>query len=145
MLIGHYNHTLDTKKRVSVPAKWRSDFTGDTVVITTGLDASLFIFGLENWKKIAEKIVAHGFLDTDSRQFSRFMLANAFEVAIDSHGRILIPDDLVSFAKLTTDVTLAGSYDRAEIWDAAVYEKMMSEVSHNAMDVAERISKVAAA
>lgn len=141
MLIGHYKHTLDTKKRVSVPSKWRSDFVGDKLIITTGLDNSLFIFSETEWTNIAKKIVSMGFMDSDSRQFSRFMLANAYETNIDSHGRVLIPDTLAQFANLKSEVVLSGVYSRAEIWDAETYEKVMSNVKKDADELALRMSK----
>lgn len=141
MLIGSYTHTLDPKKRLSIPAKWRSSL-GEKIVITSGLDQSLFVFGDDEWKKIAEKLVSLGFLDADSRQFARYMLANAFEVSIDSHGRVLIPESLAKFASLNDEVILAGLYSRIEIWDKSTYDKLMSNTSKNADDMALRIAKL---
>ena len=83
-----------------------------------------------------------GFLDADSRQFARYMLANAFEVSIDSHGRVLIPESLAKFASLNDEVILAGLYSRIEIWDKSTYDKLMSNTSKNADDMALRIAKL---
>ncbi len=141
MLIGNYEHTLDAKKRLSVPAKWRSIF-GDKIIITTGLDTSLFIFGQEKWEKIAKEISQNGFYTQDNRNFARFILSNAFEISIDSHGRVLLPDTLIKFAKLTTDIVISGVYDRGEIWDKKEFEKMMDGVNKNASDTALNISKM---
>ena len=141
MLIGSYEHTLDVKKRLSVPAKWRSIF-GEKLIVTTGLDSSLFIFSIEKWEVIAKEISEKGFYSEDSRNFARFILSNAFELSIDSHGRVLLPESLIKFAKLTTDIVLSGVYDRAEIWDKKEFEKVMSKVNQNAGDTALKISQI---
>lgn len=141
MLIGNYTHTLDPKKRLSIPAKWRTSL-GEKVIVTSGLDQSLFVFSEIEWTKIAEKLVSLGFLDADSRQFARYMLANAFELAIDSHGRVLMPENLVKIANLTDEVVLAGVYNRIEVWDKAKYDTLMSSTSKSADEMALRIAKL---
>jgi len=140
MLIGNYTHILDSKKRVSLPAKWRTDM-GENMVITAGLDGSLFLFSNGEWLKNADKLSSFGYLDQNSRQFSRYMLANAFEVEIDSHGRILIPDSLAKFAELGEKIVLAGNYTKVEIWNTEKYEKSMSSINIQAEDLASKISK----
>ena len=139
MLIGNYEHTLDIKKRLSVPAKWRSIF-GEKVIITTGLDKSLFVFSADKWSEIAKEVSGKGFYSEESRNFSRFILSNAFELSIDSHGRVLLPESLVKFAGLATDIVLSGVYDRAEIWDKAEFAKVMSSVNKNAENIASKLS-----
>lgn len=139
MLIGNYEHTLDIKKRLSVPAKWRSIF-GEKVIITTGLDKSLFVFSTDKWSEIAKEVSGKGFYSEESRNFSRFILSNAFELSIDSHGRVLLPESLVKFAGLATDIVLSGVYDRAEIWDKAEFAKVMSSVNKNAENIASKLS-----
>lgn len=141
MLIGNYTHTLDPKKRLSIPAKWRSSL-GEKVVMTSGLDQSLFVFSEIEWKKIAEKLVSLGFLDADSRQFARYMLANAFELSIDSHGRVLVPETLAKTANLKDEVVLAGVYSRIEVWDKDKYDNLMSNTSKSADEMALRIAKL---
>lgn len=141
MLIGHYTHTIDPKKRISVPVKWRQ-VLGSKIVITTGLDNSLFIFSTEEWKAIANKIVGLGFMSPDSRQFSRFMFSNAYEVDIDKVGRILIPESLCTFASLKENVVMSGMYTRIEVWNETNYNKMMENVEKDAEDLSLRISKL---
>jgi MraZ protein len=141
MLIGNYIHTLDPKKRLSIPAKWRSSL-GEKVVMTSGLDQSLFVFSEIEWKKIAEKLVSLGFMDADSRQFARYMLANAFELSIDSHGRVLVPETLAKTANLKDEVVLAGVYSRIEVWDKDKYDILMSSTSKSADEMALRIAKL---
>jgi MraZ protein len=141
MLIGQFNHNLDVKKRLSIPAKWRTIF-GEKVIVTSGLDKSLFIFSEVEWLKIAASISEKGFMNIDNRNFSRLILSNAFDLSIDSHGRVLLPEHLVRYADLKSDVILAGNYNRAEIWDKREFEKLMESVNKNADDIASRMSKL---
>ena len=89
MLIGQYKHDLDPKKRLTLPSKWRSDL-GKKVVVTNGLDSSLFVFPVKEWEKVAEKLSQSGFGNKDTRDFNRFILGNAFETDVDAAGRIVI-------------------------------------------------------
>ncbi|MDQ5957440.1 MAG: transcriptional regulator MraZ [Patescibacteria group bacterium] len=139
MLIGSYEHILDTKKRLSIPSKWRV-VLGEKIIVTTGLDKSLFIFSSSKWETIAKEIAEKGFYSADSRNFARFILSNAFELSIDSHGRVLLPDSLVDFASLSQEVVLSGVYDRAEIWDKKEFTKVMQNVNKDAENTALRIS-----
>ena len=116
MLIGTYTHDLDPKKRLTLPSKWRNDL-GKKVVVTNGLDNSLFIFSVNEWGKVAEKLSTSGFGNKDTRDFNRFMLGNAFETDVDKSGRIVIPDTLKTFAKLSNKIVLAGMHSRVEVWN----------------------------
>jgi MraZ protein len=140
MLIGNYTHILDNKNRVSVPAKWRMDL-GENVVITSGLDGSLFLFSNDEWQKNAEKLSSFGYLDKDSRAFARYIMTNAFEMEVDSHGRVLIPESLVKSANLSAKIVLAGAFNRVEIWNTDKYSEVMQSLNANAESLASNISK----
>ncbi len=99
MLIGEYLHTLDSKKRLSLPAKFRKE-VGRKVVITRGLDQCLFMFPVATWRGIAAKLEKLPFGQADTRGMSRFLLAGAAEGEVDGAGRILIPEFLKEFASL---------------------------------------------
>lgn len=116
MFIGEYNHILDPKKRLSLPAKFRKEL-GKTVVITRGLDQCLFLLSQSAWKKLVQKFSELSIGSSDTRGFNRFMLSGAVEADVDSAGRILIPDFLKDFAGLKTNVVLAGVGERVEAWD----------------------------
>jgi len=109
MLIGEYLHTLDSKKRLSLPAKFRKE-VGKKVVITRGLDACLFYVPTKTWEAIAEKLEKLPFGQSDTRGMSRFILAGAVETDVDGAGRILVPDFLKEFADLRSRVVLAGVF-----------------------------------
>lgn len=141
MLIGQYTHELDSKKRFTVPAKWRKDL-GTSIVITSGLDASLFVFSKDEWNKIAEKLSSLSLGTAESRNFNRFFLANAFELDIDSQGRIVIPDTLRAYASLGETLVLAGMYTRFEIWNEEKWNACIESSTASANAVAESLSSL---
>lgn len=141
MLIGQYTHELDPKKRLTLPSKWRSDL-GKKVVVTSGLDASLFVFTVKEWELVAEKLSHIGFGNQDTRNFNRFMLGNAYETDIDAAGRIVIPDTLKTFAKLDEKVVLVGMYSRIELWNEAAWKHSIAKVSNEADVLASKLSEL---
>lgn len=141
MLIGHYVHGLDEKKRISIPSKWRS-FLGKKVVVTSGFDKSLFVYNLKEWQKIADKLSSLSFTNKDTRSFTRFMLSNAFDTDLDSVGRILITDALKNFAGINKKVVLVGMHSRVEIWSEEEWEKYSKNNNKNADDVASKLSEI---
>ena len=141
MLIGQYTHDLDPKKRLTLPSKWRSDL-GKKIVLTNGLDGSLFVFPVKEWGKVAEKLSQSGFGNKDTRDFNRFMLGNAFETDVDSAGRIVIPDTLKKFAKLNGKVVLAGMHSRVELWDEAVWNNFTAKLGGEADVLAGKLSEL---
>jgi MraZ protein len=142
MLIGEYTHTLDPKKRVALPAKFRKEL-GKTVVITHGLDGCVFLYPLSTWKIISEELSGNrerNHIGTaDSRGFNRFILAGAVEVDVDSAGRVLVPDFLKEFAGLKTRVVLAGVHNRVELWDEEAWIEYKKRIQKQADALAERL------
>ncbi|MEK7066177.1 MAG: division/cell wall cluster transcriptional repressor MraZ [Patescibacteria group bacterium] len=143
MLIGEYKHILDLKKRVSLPARLRKEM-GDEVVITHGLDGSLFVYKVSEWEKVAEKLGGLSMGQADSRGFNRFMLAGATLVELDSVGRMLIPDFLKDFAGLKEKVVIIGVHTRLEIWDEEKWAVYKSKVTGEADKLAEKLGEVGA-
>ncbi|MCX6820208.1 MAG: division/cell wall cluster transcriptional repressor MraZ [Candidatus Adlerbacteria bacterium] len=138
MLIGEYLHTLDSKKRLSLPAKFRKE-VGRKVVITRGLDACLFMFPQKSWDKIAEKLANLPIGQADTRGMSRFLLSGAVETDVDSAGRILVPDFLKDFADLRSRVVLAGVSDRIEMWNEKTWEEYKRRIEKSADQMAEKM------
>ncbi len=141
MLLGHYIHQLDDKKRISIPSKWRG-VLGKKVVVTSGLDKSLFVYSLKEWQKIAETLSSLSFTNKDTRSFTRFMLANAFDTDLDSVGRILITDQLRKFADIKKKAVLVGMHSRVEIWSEEEWEKYSNSNNKSADAVAEKLSEI---
>lgn len=141
MLIGTYTHDLDPKKRLTLPSKWRTDL-GKKVVVTNGLDSSLFIFSIQEWGVVAEKLASSSFGNKDTRDFNRFILGNAFETDVDAAGRIVIPDTLKNFAKLSDKVVLAGMHSRVELWNENAWNTFTAKVSGEADVLAGKLSEL---
>lgn len=138
MLIGEYLHTLDSKKRISLPAKFRKE-VGRKVVVTRGLDSCLFMYPQKAWERIAEKVSNLPVGQADTRGMSRFLLAGAVETEVDSAGRILIPDFLKEFADLKTRVVLAGVSDRIEIWNEKTWDEYKRRIEKGADQMAQTL------
>ena len=117
---GEYQHTLDTKGRLFIPAKLREEL-GDSFVVTKGLDECLFLYPLDAWKALEDKI--RQLPMSKSRNLQRFFLSAAADVTVDKQGRIFVPPVLRNHAKLEHDVTIIGVLDRAEIWDRQKWDE----------------------
>ncbi len=140
MFIGEYTHSVDDKKRLSVPAKFRKEL-GKKAVVTHGLNNCLVIYPMPKWKKIAEKLSNFSEGQSDSRGFRRFMLAGAVEVDVDTIGRVLIPDFLKQYANLKDKVVLTGVYDRVEVWDEAAWKTYKAQMAADADRMAEKLGE----
>lgn len=113
MFIGEYTHSIDQKKRLAIPIKFRKEL-GASAVVTRGLDGCLWLFPLREWEVVADKL---GSLPINQRDFARAMLSGASEVGLDRLGRVLIPEYLKTYAFLQKNVVITGLYKRIEIWD----------------------------
>ena len=116
MFMGEYNHTIDPKGRLIIPAKFREQL-GDEYVVTRGLDGCLFVFAQNDWQDFEAKLKSLPLTQKGARQFIRFFVAGAAPCELDKQGRILLPQTLREFAGLDKDVVLAGMLNRIEIWD----------------------------
>jgi len=143
MFIGEYEHTLDEKKRVSIPRQFRTGL-GKRMVMTRGLDNCLFVYSRGAWEKVAGKLQELSFAQADTRGFNRFILSGAAEVETDAAGRILIPEHQRQFANLKKTVVFAGVSDRVEIWDAEVWKEYKKGIEKKADALAEKLGEVGA-
>ncbi len=141
MLIGEYTHTVDPKKRLSLPSKFRKEL-GKKVVLTRGLDNCIFVYTLADWNQIAEKFGTLSMGQSGSRAFNRFMLSGATEVDVDTSGRVLIPDFLRDFAGIKTKVVLAGVYNRVEIWNEKSWTEYKRRIEKEADSLAEKLGDI---
>jgi MraZ protein len=156
MFIGEFTHTLDEKKRLSLPSKFRKEL-GKKVIITHGLDNCLFMFTLSQWNKIAEQLGNLSIGNSDSRGFNRIMLAGAVELEIDTAGRVLIPDFLREYAGVTNisldknkkengngKLVFAGVHTRVEIWEEKRWKSYKEKILKQADSLAAKLSEIGA-
>ncbi len=141
MLLGEYQHNLDPKGRMAIPAKFRENLAGGAIV-TRGIDNCLFVFAPKEWQALAEKLVALPLAQANSRAFVRLMLAGATDVEIDAQGRILIPDYLRKYAGLKKEAIVAGLYNRIEIWDKDTWDRYKQKTEGASEEIAEKLGEL---
>jgi len=141
MFIGEYSYSIDEKKRLAIPPKFRV-LLGKKAVITRGLDQSLFLYPAKEWGILAKKLSQLPLSQSDARGFARIMLSGAMEVIFDNLGRILVPDYLKEYAKLKKKVVIAGLYNRIEIWDEMKWKEYKEKTEKEVGDIAERLKEL---
>ena len=137
MLIGEYEHSLDAKGRLIMPAKLRQDM-GEKFIVTKGLDGCLFAFSQNEWLTFETKLKALPLSDKNARNFVRFFLAGATECELDKQGRFLIPANLRKEANLEKEAVIIGVGTRLEIWDKETWLAKDEEIS--ADEIAENMT-----
>jgi len=138
MLIGEFEHSLDAKGRLIMPAKLRESI-GDTFVVTKGLDGCLFAFSITEWTNFEEKLKSLPLSNKNSREFVRFFLSGATECEIDKQGRFLIPNNLREAAGLVKETVIIGVGTRIEIWDKEKWTEYNNE-NMSVEDIAENMT-----
>ncbi len=139
MFMGEYDHTIDAKGRLIVPARFR-EVLGDVFVVTKGLDGCLFVYDSKAWDEFESKLQSLPLMNKEARKFVRFFQSGANEVEVDKQGRILLPVPLREYADLKKDVVLIGMAGRIEIWSK---ERFDQESTYDDMDdVAEQLEKL---
>ncbi|PID52784.1 MAG: cell division/cell wall cluster transcriptional repressor MraZ [Candidatus Moraniibacteriota bacterium] len=141
MFIGEYSHSVDIKKRLALPSKFRKKL-GKTIVVTRGLDKCLFIYPMCEWKELAHKLGTMPIGEASTRSFVRLMLAGAVDVNTDAQGRVLIPDYLKEYAGLKKNVIVAGLFNRLEVWDEKKWNLYKENAEKNTDKIAENLGKL---
>ena len=141
LLIGEYEHSIDTKGRLIMPSKLKEDI-GEKFVVTKGLDGCLFVYSQTEWKTFEDKLRAFPLTNKDARALVRFFLAGAMECEIDKQGRFLIPGNLREFAGLEKEVVVIGVLDKIEIWSKDKWLKYSEEENSSVDEIAEKMSNL---
>ena len=139
MLIGEYEHSLDVKGRLILPAKIREDM-GDKFIVTKGLDGCLFGFSQNEWTNFEEKLKTLPLTNKNARDFVRFFLSGATECEIDKQGRFLITSNLREYATLEKDAIIIGVGNRIEIWNREKWKSYNSDENISADEIAENMT-----
>lgn len=139
MLIGEYEHSLDVKGRLIMPAKLREDM-GEKFIVTKGLDGCLFGFSQKEWTNFEEKLKTLPLTNKNARDFVRFFLSGAIECEIDKQGRFLIASNLREYANMEKDVVIIGVGTRLEIWNKDKWKTYNSEENISADEIAENMT-----
>ena len=136
--MGEYHHTVDEKGRMIIPAKFR-DALGARFVMTRGLDNCLFVYPMDEWAQMEQKLKALPLMKADARAFTRFFLSGATECELDKQGRVTIPSNLREHARLESNAVVIGVSNRVEVWSKEMWEtySQNSEASFN--EIAEKL------
>ncbi|MBR3720235.1 MAG: division/cell wall cluster transcriptional repressor MraZ [Clostridia bacterium] len=139
MLIGEYEHSLDVKGRLIMPAKLREDI-GDNFILTKGLDGCLFGFSKKEWEQFEEKLKSLPLTNKNARDFVRFFLSGAVNSEIDKQGRFLIASNLREYASMEKEVVIIGVGTRIEFWSKDKWLNYNSDDKMSANDLAENMT-----
>ncbi len=140
MFMGEYHHNIDEKGRIVLPGKFREDRT--KIIVTRGLEKCLYLYTVEDWEKVVNKLNTLPFTKKDARTFMRSFFAGASVCEFDKMGRINITSPLVSYAGLTKECVVIGVNDRIEIWDETLFNNYMNENSKELENIAEHLFEV---
>ncbi|MDD7363128.1 MAG: division/cell wall cluster transcriptional repressor MraZ [Peptoniphilus sp.] len=139
MFYGENRHTIDSKGRLVMPAKFR-DGLQDGYVMTKGLDRCIFLFPLDEWKRMEEKLKALPLTHKDARAFVRYFFSGACDGTLDKQGRIKVPQNLMSYAELTSKSVIIGVGTRMEIWSEALWDDYTDDESLSYDQIAQQLA-----
>ncbi len=138
MFMGEFQHSIDEKGRMIIPAKFR-DTLGANFIITRGLDNCLFVYPSEDWTALEQKLKALSLMKSDARAFTRFFFSGATECELDKQGRVNIPNSLREHAKLDKDCIVIGVSNRVEIWDKETWNGYAQQSQESFNEIAEKL------
>ncbi len=141
MYIGEYTYSIDVKRRMAVPAKFRKELSTGAI-LTCGIDNCLALYSIKAWEVVAEKLQNLTSARGEARGFARVFLSNATDVAFDKLGRILIPDRLTKYAHLKKNVVILGLGNRIEVWDKKTWDDYKAKTEAQVGSMAERLEEL---
>jgi MraZ protein len=139
MFVGEYQHTIDDKGRITIPAKFRSDFDAG-LYVTCGLDQCLWVFTRDGWDRFSAKLATLPTGLANTRTLTRFFFSQATDAIPDRQGRIILPENLRAFANLDNGATIIGANDKVEIWQSDRWDAFKAEQQANLAAIAEELS-----
>src|SRR5215212_4188555 len=141
MFLGQYEHTIDEKGRLAIPARYRSALA-EGLYLTAGVERCLHILTPDAWQALAENVASLPWLDPNARQVQRNLFAMATHGVPDKLGRIVIPQYLRTYAELGTDVVVAGVFDRIEVWDRSAWERTRGDFMARGVEQVQGLSEL---
>ena len=138
MFMGEYHHNIDDKGRLIIPSKFRNEL-GEKFIVTRGLEECLFVYSMNEWNEIINKLKQLPFTNKDARLFMRMFMSGATECELDKNGRINIPATLTKYASLDKECVVIGVNERLEIWSSSKFDNFFNENIDNFSDIAENL------
>jgi len=141
MFLGEYQHSIDEKGRIIMPARFREQL-GVTFIITRGLDGCLFVYPAAEWEKLSQEVQSLPLAKKDARAFSRMLFSGAVEAECDKQGRVSIPANLREYAGIERDVVSIGVSSRIEIWAAESWSQVNADAADKFEELAEKLEGI---
>lgn len=145
MFKGRFLHAIDSKGRLSLPARLRKNVSEDadnTFVMTLGLDKCIEIYPKDQWKLIEEKLLKLNFFDQREARFVRMMMQNAHEDTMDAQSRILIPQSLLDSTEIKNEVLILGVLKKIELWNNDIYSNYLSGSPETFEQIASQVMRI---
>lgn len=138
VLLGEYEHSIDDRGRLAVPARFRDEFKAG-VILARGFDRCLLVYSIEEWRKVADRLADLPVTQSTVRRVNRTTFSSAFKLDLDRQGRILLPGRLREYAQLNDDVVIVGMYRYLEIWSKTLWDGERSVMEDQAWQIAEAV------
>ena len=138
MFIGEYHHTIDEKKRLIIPTKFREEL-GKEFIITRGIEKCLYVYSKASWDEITNKLETLPFTKKNAREFNRFFLSGATLAELDKSGRVLLTSPQISYANITKECVIVGVGERIELWPLDSWNEFYETARENMSDIAENL------
>ena len=143
VLSGEFVNIIDEKGRIMMPVKLRAAIDGDTLILTRGVDKCLWLFPIDEWKRVSQQIMsATSIFQSSGRMIQRRIIAPAHETEIDKAGRIIIAPALRIFAEFKKECVILGINNHMEIWGQEVYQKYWEENEAGFQNATEELRKI---
>lgn len=142
MFSGSFLYSVDSKNRLSIPAKLRKNLlpeSKDSFVITQGLGKCLDLYPQDEWQNIVKRLRQLNQFDPNERKFTRMLLQNAIDVEMDNQSRIILPLNLMQLASIEKEVFILGSLDKIELWNPKIYDEYISSSPENYEQLAAKV------
>ncbi len=141
MFLGEFEHTIDDKGRLTIPAKFREELA-DGIVVTRGFDKCLWAYTRSEWERLSQQIAKMPSAHRPSRNLARFLFSSAFDSTLDKQGRVLITQTLRNYAEIDADTIIIGVMNRIEIWAPQRWSEIISEVEESPEAMIEQLDSL---
>jgi MraZ protein len=141
MFLGEYEHSVDVKGRVAVPAKFRTQLEGG-LVVTRGFERCLQVYPMEQWQKLSERVSSLSLAAAEARQLRRLLFSSAFDTEVDKQGRIVLPSGLREYAGIGDIAVVAGMNTYFEIWSQTDWDAAMASLDEAQPDIAAQMAEI---
>ena len=140
MFLGEFEHSIDDKGRLAIPARFRAALE-DGLVMTRGVERCLVIYDAESWRGVSDRVRNLNPWQEEARRMQRHFFSGAVPAQADKLGRVVVPQFLRTYAQLQDEVTVVGVADRIEVWSRAEWQRQRSDAERDSAELAEHLAR----